>query len=130
MDSIERQREQIQGREFDWFAVDGDGNVAMFATAGEGFVPEEVMRHLSQHDNLSEEIPAPHTGTPEVWNDYAAIGLYVFDWDLPGGPYVLQVSPSRPMTPEFHRKVRGISQLPVYDGSFSRLSELSSWPFR
>jgi hypothetical protein len=128
MDKIERQLEQIQGREFDWFAIDGDGDIAMFSTAGEGFVPEEVLRHLSQHDGLSEEIPTPHTGQNEVWNDYAALGLYVFDWDLPGGPYVLQASPSKPMTREFYFKVRSISELPVYDGSFSRLSELSSWP--
>jgi hypothetical protein len=128
MKAIERQLEQLQGREFDWFAVDGDGNIAMFATAGEGFVPEEVIRHLSQHDSLSEEIPAPHTGTTQVFNDYAALGLYVFDWDLPSGSYVLQASPSKPIARGFHRKVRSISQLPVYDGSFSRLSKLSSWP--
>ena len=128
MNAIERQLEEIQGREFDWFAVDSDGNIAMFATAGAGFVPEEVLRHLSQHDSLAEEIPKPHIGTTQVWNDYAVLGLYVFDWDLPGGPYVLEATPSKPMAREFHFKVRSISQLPVYNGSFSRLWELSSWP--
>jgi hypothetical protein len=44
MKTIERQL-GLQGREFDWFAVDGEGNIAMFASAGEGFVPEEVIRH-------------------------------------------------------------------------------------
>jgi hypothetical protein len=119
--------QQLQGREFDWFAVDGDQNIAMFATAGEGFIPEEVIRHLSQHESLSDQIPAPHTGTAQVWNDYAAVGLYVFDWNLPGGPYVLRATPSRPMANEFRRSVRSIVQLPVYGGSFSSLSKLSSW---
>lgn len=128
MQEIAEQLEELQGREFDWFALDSDGNVAMFVTAGAGFVPEEVVRHLSQHDSVVEEIPAPHMGTPEVWNDYAAHGLYVFDWDLFADLYFLEAAPSKPMARDLHFKVRGINQLPIYNGSFSGLSQLSSWP--
>lgn len=117
----------LERREFDWFAVDSHGNVAMFATAGEGFVPDAVMPHVASHDELSEHLPAPHTGSAQVWNDYAAFGLYVFDWSLPGGPYVLARTPSAPMANELRQRILGLSGLPIYPGSFSGLGKLSAW---
>lgn len=117
----------LEGREFDWFAIDGEGNVAMFATAGEGFIPDEVLSCIALHEDLTEYLPAPHTGSAEVWSDYAALGLYVFDWSLHGGPYLLQRRPSAPVACELRERVRGITGLPVYPGSFSRLGKLSTW---
>ena len=36
--------EDLLGLEFDWLAVDGDGHVALFSTAGGGYAPEEALR--------------------------------------------------------------------------------------
>lgn len=119
----------LEGREFDWFAVDSNGNIGMFSTAGEGFIPEAVGPHIAEHDGLSADLPAPNTGSAQVWSDYAALGLYVFDWSLPGGPYILRGIPASPMAGELRQRVFGIRNLPAYPGYFSNLSKLSAWAF-
>jgi hypothetical protein len=116
----------LNGREFDWFAVDSDGNIAMFATAGEGFVPDSVMLHVALYDELSECLPA-QAGSLQVWDDYAAFGFYVFDWSLPGGPYILERTPSTSMATELRQRILEISGLPIYPGLFSELGKLSAW---
>jgi hypothetical protein len=113
--------------EFDWFATDLDGNVALFATAGEGFFPESVAEHHEDHSSLSESLPAPRSGTPEVWKDYAVLGLYVFDWALPGGPYEMRASLTSSAARELINKVMAVPELPRFNGSFSGLSLLESW---
>ena len=119
---------EIQGREFDWFALDSEGNLALFATAGEGFIPVEVVGCIAMHDAISESLPAPHTGTLQVWNDYAAKGLFVFDWDLPGGPYRRQVVPTGPMTRDLRAKIMAIHNVPFLNVSFGSITELKQWP--
>lgn len=109
----------LDGKEFDWFAVDSEGNVAIFATAGEGFMPESVVEFYTQHESVSESIDTPNTGTAEVWGDYAAQGLYVFDWDLPGVPYIRQASPIGAMNQKLKSKIHAIIKLPHFSGSFS-----------
>jgi len=39
----------IDGMEFDWFGTDRAGNIALFATAGAGFVPAAVVSTLAEH---------------------------------------------------------------------------------
>ena len=36
---------ELAGREFDWFAIDSDGNIGLFSTAGEGRIPETVFEN-------------------------------------------------------------------------------------
>jgi hypothetical protein len=79
--------EEIEGREFDWYAVDSDRNIAIFTTAGEGSLPEEVLKNYKLHDEITDSLESPNWGSSEVWSDYSKLGLYVFDWDLPEGPY-------------------------------------------
>lgn len=117
----------LDGVEFDWFAIDSEGNVAMFATAGEGFVPESVAEYYTQHESVSESLDAPNTGTTKVWLDYAAHGLYVFDWNLPGGPYIRQASPTGAMSQELKSNIQTIINLPRYSGSFSTQRVFESW---
>jgi hypothetical protein len=117
----------LRGIEFDWFAVDSDGNLALFATAGEGFLPESVAEHHMDHSSLSESLPAPRNGTPEVWNDYAALGLYVFDWALPGGPYEIRALPTCEVGRELKKEVLAVPQLPRFKGSFSGTGKVERW---
>jgi hypothetical protein len=118
---------EVQGREFDWFALDSEGNLALFATAGEGFIPAEVASFFPMHDAVSESLPAPHTGTAQVWSDYAAQGLFVFDWDLPGGPYIRRAVPSWPLHGGLRARIMAIQNIPSLKGSFAGITELRQW---
>lgn len=117
----------LEGREFDWFALDSEGNIAMFATAGEGFIPESVVEHYAQHDSVSESIFARNTGTAKVWSDYAACGLYVFDWNLYRSSYLRQASPTRAMSKELKSRIQAITKLQHFSGLFSTQHVFESW---
>lgn len=117
----------LRGIEFDWFAVDIEGNVALFATAGEGFFPKVVAEHQEMHSSVSESLPAPRAGTAEVWLDYASVGLYVFDWALPGGPYQRRASPTCELQGAIRNQVLALPQLPRFNGSFSNSATVDFW---
>lgn len=117
----------LRGIEFDWFAADSEGNVALFATAGEGFLPEGVTENHELHTAVAESLPAPRVGTAEVWLDYADAGLYVFDWSLPGGPYELRASPSCELKSAIKQQVLAATYMPRFSGSFSRTTKVESW---
>lgn len=121
-------RADLQGIEFDWFAVDDEGNLAIFASAGEGFIPEPVSLYFTKHEAVSESLASPNTGTMSVWNDYAAQGLFVFDWSLPSGPYERRAAPSTPIAKELKERILAIGQLPTITGSFTELQRLFQWP--
>jgi len=117
----------LNGIEFDWFAADRDGNLALFATAGEGFFPRSVAEHHADHSSLSDSLNAPRSGTPEVWKDYADLGLYVFDWALPGGPYEKRESPNGAVSHELKVKIMALPELPKLNGLFSGHKKLERW---
>ena len=89
--------QELEGREFDWYAIDTEGNLALFSTAGEGFIPEYILNHFTKHDEISDSLESPNWGSNEVFFDYGKLGFYVFDWDLPGGPYRKQCEPTKKM---------------------------------
>ena len=60
-----------QGTEFDWFALDDAGEVAVFATAGLGPVPAQVRTASEAHDAMGDRIAVTGRGTPTVWDSYA-----------------------------------------------------------
>lgn len=117
----------LQGMEFDWFAVDCNGNIALFATAGEGFVPEVVIACFEKHSNISESLPTQRHGTSDVWLDYAEAGLFVFDWVLHGGPYKRCAIPTKPLSQELKKKIRSVPDLPKFNGSFVHAQKISAW---
>ena len=119
---------ELHGREFDWFAIDSEGSLALFATAGEGFIPQSASDCFSKHDAISESLLAPHVGTTQVWSDYAAQGLFVFDWSLPSGPYKKCVNPSVSIAQDLKSKIMSIANLPTFSGSFKTLNKLTQWP--
>ena len=120
-------RPELQGREVDWFAVDGEGHLALFATAGEGFVPEVALARIEEHEALAESLPAPHAGNRSVWNDYAAQGFFVYDWSLPGGPYERRAVPTASMAAQLRARVLAIGELPTAQESFSKLRKITRW---
>ncbi|USD19840.1 hypothetical protein MJO52_12185 [Microbulbifer variabilis] len=117
--------EELEGREFDWFAIDSEGNIGLFSTAGEGKIPGPVMEAYSEHDNISEQLESPNWGSSEVWSDYAVLGLYVYDWDLPGGPYKRVRAPSKAMSDELKTKLLNMGSLYSIPTKFVELKEIS-----
>lgn len=99
----------FEGYEFDWFAQDTTGALALFSTAGWGEIPVEVIRHAEAHRAVIATIAQPSSNTSDVWQDYAQVGLYVFDWQHWDGPYE-QVAVPLVATPPSLREV--ILQLP------------------
>ncbi|MEZ8131782.1 hypothetical protein [Enterovibrio norvegicus] len=118
--------EELEGREFDWFAIDSDGSIGLFSTAGEGTIPDQVMEAYSEHDKISEQIDAPNWGNSEVWSDYAALGFYVFDWNLHGGPYERKCVPTKVMTDELKIKLTQVGCLYPLPLKFAELNEIVS----
>ena len=95
----------IEGREFDWLAIDAVGHVALLSTAGGGFVPDAALDIMGEYDDAIDAIlafpentvaayaptiPAHLTNT---WRLVAERGLYAFDADANGGPYRCVAAP-------------------------------------
>lgn len=89
---------EVVGFEHDWLAVDGEGNVGFFSTAGGGYAPIEFLADTEAHDaaiaailshppstiaRYAPELGADHTNT---WRLMAERGVYAFDSDSNGGP--------------------------------------------
>ena len=86
-----------QGTEFDWFALDDAGEVAVFATAGSGPVPAQVRTASGDHDAMGDRVAVTGWGTPTVWDSYAKVGLFAYDWDDHRHCYSRVGQPSQPI---------------------------------
>ncbi|MBL8519262.1 MAG: hypothetical protein JNK75_01200 [Betaproteobacteria bacterium] len=115
----------IQGIEFDWFASDRSGNIALFSTAGAGFVPEGVISSREEHQSISDSFETPHWGSENIWDDYAQLGIFVFDWALNGGPYMLARAPTKTISEQLSAKLRSISFLPKLKVDFQSCTSIS-----
>ncbi len=96
---------EVQGLEYDWLATDGDGTVALFTTAGGGYVPDLFLEDTDGYDTaiaalmsspaicavrFAPELP-PHL--ENTWRRAAERGLFAFDSDPNGGAYCLVAAP-------------------------------------
>jgi len=116
--------EEIEGREFDWYAIDSEGNLGLFSTAGEGNVPKFVLENYLKHDEISECLESPNWGSSEVFLDYGKLGFYVFDWDLPRGPYKKQCDPLNQMDTELKLRLLKLTQCNSLNVSFKSSTEV------
>jgi hypothetical protein len=92
--------------EFDWFAVDGSGQLGHFATAGFGPAPAAVIARLDEMRDLGQRVLClPVTGEAtghlsgeiEDWLEMARRGLFAYDWKHWDGPYQRAATPGRPV---------------------------------
>ena len=93
------------GSEFDWLALDKDGNFGYFCTAGEGWIPDSVLANAEPFWDTADIVatlpvigksePA-FTGTHNVneWIQVADRGLYAFDWKRGTKRYELVARPT------------------------------------
>ena len=81
--------DSMVGTEFDWMAVDGDGRLGLFSTAGLGPVPEAALEHQSEHAAIVNLV-AKLGGLP-AWADLLSfcgnVPVFVYDWEHWSGPY-------------------------------------------
>jgi hypothetical protein len=85
------------GEEFDWFAADESGQVAIFATGGGGPVPAQVLTDAAFHDAVGDQIDVSGWGTDAVWSSYARAGLFAYDWDERRNCYSRVAVPAQPV---------------------------------
>ncbi|MCB9923460.1 MAG: hypothetical protein H6822_14860 [Planctomycetaceae bacterium] len=79
----------IDWADFEWYALDHDGLVGMFTSAGPGPVPADVFRDLDAYISVAEFFGLlPRKGDAEIfiskprvddWRQAAERGLYGFD---------------------------------------------------
>ena len=94
-------QDQYTGTEFDWVAVDEEGNLAAFSTSGYGPVPPLAMERASDQDTIIECIKTA-TGIPthvDLLTLQTECPIYIFDWKLHDGPYLLVNRPTGGKTP-------------------------------
>jgi hypothetical protein len=105
---------ELEGHEFDWFALDLNDNVGLMSTAGSGFIPDCVIQNHEEHEKIVSEIPTPNIGSTNVWKDYASLGIWVFDWGSWGtdGPYELVAIPSENSNLETINAIKRIKNIP------------------
>jgi hypothetical protein len=116
--------DELEGREFDWYAIDASGNIAIFCTAGEGCIPDDVISCFEKHDEISDSIESPNWGSSDVWSDYSALGLYVFDWDLHGGPYKRKRLPSAEISIELKERIMKVVKTVKVGMCFSQVEDI------
>ncbi|MFT0737462.1 hypothetical protein [Ralstonia wenshanensis] len=110
----------VRGREFDWFCTDKKGRIALVATGGEGPVPPEALASMEVHDALGNHIEVANWGTNEVWQSYAAVGLYVYDWDDSRRAYVRIATPAAPASVDLVASIRSAAGIPKLNADFER----------
>ena len=94
--------DQFVGLEFDWFALDSHGLIAICSSAGWGEIPSAVLQTSTPDDTpdhyveqLVTELPAiggyrtegRGPGSCNEWKLLGQRGLFVYDWRHWQGPY-------------------------------------------
>ncbi|MFK7912510.1 MAG: hypothetical protein AB8B93_01235 [Pseudomonadales bacterium] len=106
------------GADFDWFAVDANGAFALLASGGPGFLPPSVLEYRVMHETVAGGIEYPHWGTDAIWQDVAAMGLYVYDWSVADAAYVRVAEPAPVADQTFADMIKRITDLPELVGTF------------
>lgn len=100
--------DDVKGWEYDWLAVDGDGHVACFSTAGGSHAPAGLLEHPAEHEaaidallaasptTTATQAPVLPSSLTNPWKALAERGLFGFDGDVFGGPYRRVATPDRP----------------------------------
>ncbi|MFC0682915.1 hypothetical protein ACFFGH_34235 [Lysobacter korlensis] len=113
----------VEGREFDWFARDAAGRIALFATGGSGPIPELVFQAIESHDAAADLVPVSGWGSPAVWQSYSSAGLYAYDWVDGADAYRRVATPAGTVSPAVAAAVADVP-LPTFHSEFTRALEV------
>ena len=87
----------IRGLEFDWYACDGVGHVALLSSAGSAIVPQSILDAVSQRDLLDDHFAITSRIRSE-WEQFAEMGLFVYDCGSPHAAVHRRLAlPSKPL---------------------------------
>lgn len=99
----------IRGFEYDWLARDAVGRIAMLSSAGAGLAPLAFRRDVKSHELAIEallrgptrsavvEAPVLKNELINTWRLVVERGLFAYDADPNGGPYVRVGVPASPV---------------------------------
>lgn len=96
-----KNRSDYQGLEFDWFAVDSDGFIALMSSAGFGPIPDGVFERFDGQRNI-EEILSRLIGSRtsddllRIQQSLSLAGVFTYDWKHWDGPYLRFAVPPQP----------------------------------
>lgn len=108
--------ERFPGLEFDWFALDAEGCIGLFSSAGFGPVPASVQLHFQEHDRAASHVD---WRVLEMEQACAEMGLFLFDWQHWKRPYLKLAQPTSEMNGTFRNQILQIPELIVFAMSFA-----------
>ncbi len=97
-------RSDYIGLEFDWYARDSDGFLAVFSSAGWGPIPDAVFEKFAEQNLLQKRLytlcgkASPQNLISDDLVTLTACGLFAFDWKDTYGPYERIAIPERPVS--------------------------------
>jgi hypothetical protein len=84
---------EVYGDEWDWFACDQVGHVALISSGGSGQVPRGLLAHEAAIQALLDHIGIRCDA--DSWRMAAEFGFFGYDVDMGGGPFRQLTSPRR-----------------------------------
>ena len=88
-----KKRLDFFGKEFDWFAADSDGFIALMSSAGYGPIPDQVFERFDEQHGIDEFLSSLiGQSVRDDWDrmilSLSASGIFVYDWKHWDGPYL------------------------------------------
>jgi hypothetical protein len=96
-----KKRSDFQGLEFDWFAVDSEGFIALMSSAGYGPIPDAVFERFDGQQRIEEflsRLIGSQTSDDllRIQQLLSTVGVFTYDWKHSDGPYQRFAAPPRP----------------------------------
>jgi hypothetical protein len=113
--------ERFPGLEFDWFALDAEGHIGLFSSAGFGPVPPSVQLHFQEHDRAAFHLDWRVLAMEQAC---AECGLFLFDWQHWQGPYLKLAQPLQEMNAALRQQILHIPELMVFARSFATVKSI------
>ena len=87
-----KKRSDFYGVEFEWFATDPEGFVAVMCSAGYGSIPDLVFQQLEKQRCIEEQVTKLNGYSINAeWKSallaFSAAGIFVYEWKHWKGPY-------------------------------------------
>jgi hypothetical protein len=116
-------REELYGWEFDWFAIDSDGHIGHFSSAGHGFIPQVALEDTEAQSRLrkyllesagttSAVLVTDRGGDYSEWLKIVSHGIFSYDFEIYHGPYALIARPVKArLISEFPENIQATIQI-------------------